>query len=158
MLIRRAVSADIPSLHRLLRQVLEVHHAGRPDLFRGGVTKYTDEELAVLLQDEGRPVFGAFDETGMLLGYAFCVVEEYRGDNIMTDRKTLYIDDLCVDENARGQHVGKSLYEYVINWAKEQGYYNVTLNVWTCNESAMKFYESVGMTPYKIGMEQILSE
>ena len=156
MLIRRAVSADIPSLHRLLRQVLEVHHAGRPDLFRGGVTKYTDEELAVLLQDEGRPVFGAFDETGMLLGYAFCVVEEYRGDNIMPDRKTLYIDDICVEETARGQHVGTALFRHVTGWAREQGFYNVTLNVWECNPGARAFYEAMGMVPFKTGMETIL--
>jgi len=32
----------------------------------------------------------------------------------------------------------------------------VTLNVWCCNESAMKFYESLGMKPQKIGMEAIL--
>ncbi len=156
MLIRRAVSADIPSLHRLLRQVLEVHHAGRPDLFRGGVTKYTDEELAVLLQDEGRPVFGAFDETGMLLGYAFCAIEEYRGDNIMTDRKTLYIDDICVEETARGQHVGTALFRHVTGWARKQGFYNVTLNVWECNPGARAFYEAMGMVPFKTGMETIL--
>ncbi|MBQ9695765.1 MAG: GNAT family N-acetyltransferase [Oscillospiraceae bacterium] len=156
MLIRRAVSADIPSLHRLLRQVLEVHHAGRPDLFRGGVTKYTDEELAVLLQDEGRPVFGAFDETGMLLGYAFCAIEEYRGDNIMADRKTLYIDDICVEETARGQHVGTALFRHVTGWAREQGFYNVTLNVWECNPGARAFYEAMGMVPFKTGMETIL--
>ena len=53
-------------------------------------------------------------------------------------------------------HVGKQLYNYVISWAKEHGYYNVTLNVWCLNESAMKFYESVGMKPYKIGMETLL--
>ncbi|WP_044913622.1 GNAT family N-acetyltransferase [Butyrivibrio sp. WCE2006] len=158
MNFRRANEKDIPQIHELLRQVNLVHHIGRPDLFKKA-NKYTDEEIAGILKDDTRPIFAAADDTDTMLGYAFCVHQEHpEDDNLLTPIKTLYIDDLCVDENARGQHVGKSLYEYVINWAKEQGYYNVTLNVWTCNESAMKFYESVGMTPYKIGMEQILSE
>ena len=156
MEIRRAVQGDIPALHRLLRQVLEVHHEGRPDLFKGGVTKYTDEELAALLADDTRPVFGAFDDAGHLLGHAFCVLEDYRSDNIMTDRKTLYIDDICVDETSRGQHVGTALYTYVKEWAREAGCYNVTLNVWRCNAGAMAFYEAMGLVPYKIGMEAIL--
>ena len=154
--IRRAVQGDIPALHRLLRQVLEVHHEGRPDLFKGGVTKYTDPELSALLEDAARPVFAAFDDAGEMLGYAFCVLEDYRGDNIMTDRKTLYIDDICVDEAARGRHVGTALYAHVKDWARASGCHNVTLNVWCCNPGAMAFYEAMGMVPYKIGMEVIL--
>lgn len=156
MQIRKVTENDIPQLHRLLQQVLTVHHEGRPDLFKGNCTKYSNEELAILLKDEHSPVFGAFDENGILLGHAFCVVEIYQNHNIMTDRKTLYIDDICVDENARGQHVGKSLYEFVRNYARENGFYNITLNVWSCNPSAMAFYEAMGLKPYKIGMETIL--
>ena len=156
MHIRRANESDIPGLHRLLEQVLMVHHMGRPDLFRAGSAKYTDPELCQLLTDNSRPVFVAVDETNSLLGYAFCIFQQHIGHNIMTDVKTLYIDDLCVDENCRGRHVGKALYDYVLDFARNQGCYNVTLNVWSCNESAMKFYEKMGLHPQKIGMETIL--
>ena len=156
MLIRRANQSDIPGLHRLLGQVLMVHHQGRPDLFKSGSRKYTDEELCQLLQDETRPVFAAVDESGTMLGYAFCVFQQHIGHNIMTDVRTLYIDDLCVDETRRGQHVGRALYEYVLDYARAERCYNVTLNVWSCNESAMKFYEKMGLKPQKIGMETIL--
>ncbi len=155
MKVRRALDKDIPQMHELLRQVNLVHHIGRPDLFKKA-NKYTDEELVEILKDENRPIFAAVNDEDIMLGYAFCVHQEHPNDNLLTDIKTLYIDDLCVDENTRGQHIGRQLYEYVLSWAKEQGYYNVTLNVWNCNEPAMKFYESLGMTPYKVGMEQIL--
>ena len=59
MTIRRATAADIPQIDELLRQVLEVHHAGRPDLFKGGVKKYTDEELKAILANDQTPVFVA---------------------------------------------------------------------------------------------------
>lgn len=156
MEIRRATAADIEGIHKLLYQVNMVHHNGRPDLFKAGGRKYTDEQLKTLLLDDSRPVFAAVDEEGNLLGYAFCVFQQHLGDNILTDIKTLYIDDLCVDENLRGQHIGRSLYEYVVQFAKDSGCYNLTLNVWACNESARKFYESCGLKPQKYGMETIL--
>ncbi len=156
MEIKRATKQDIPALNQLLHQVLMVHHNGRPDLFKPDCTKYTNAELELLLTDEKRPVFAAFDTAGHMLGYAFCMMEIYEGDNIQTDRKTLYVDDICVDEQARGQHVGTKLYEHVISYARQHGCYHVTLNVWSCNPDAMAFYQAMGMKPYKIGMETIL--
>ena len=156
MKIRRAEEKDMKGINHLLCQVLMVHHNGRPDLFKGNVKKYTDEELLQIIKDDRRPIFVGVDEKEHVLGYAFCVFKQHVNDNILTDIKTLYIDDLCVDENIRGQHIGKQLYEHVLVFAKERGCYNVTLNVWSCNEGAMKFYEKCGLVPQKIGMEKIL--
>lgn len=156
MEIRRASEKDIEGINNLLRQVLNVHHNGRPDLFKADAKKYTDEELLELIADKNRPIFVAENGTGNILGYAFCVFQQHIADNILTDIKTLYIDDLCVDEMCRGEHIGRTLYEYVLDFAKREGCYNVTLNVWACNESARKFYEKCGLLPQKIGMEKIL--
>ncbi|NEG72227.1 GNAT family N-acetyltransferase [Bifidobacterium ramosum] len=157
MHIRRAEPRDIPQLHRLLREVLEVHHRGRPDLFNTGVTKYTDDELASILANDDTPVFGMFAaDDATLYGYAFCIFERHEHSHILTDITTLYIDDICVDEAARGRHVGTALYWHVLDVARDSGCYNVTLNVWSCNPGAQAFYERMGLTPYKIGMEQIL--
>lgn len=156
MNIRRADERDMEGINSLLCQVLMVHHNGRPDLFKADVKKYTDEELKALLKDDTRPVFVGVDEENRVMGYAFCVFVQHLNDNILTDIKSLYIDDLCVDETIRGQHVGSRLYEYVLEFAKQSGCYNVTLNVWACNESARKFYEKCGLVPQKIGMEKIL--
>ena len=156
MEIRRATAADIEGIDKLLYQVNMVHHNGRPDLFKAGGRKYTDEQLLALLADDTRPVFAAVDEAGHVLGYAFCILQQHPDDNILTDIKTLYIDDLCVDEEIRGQHIGRRLYEYVKQYAKETGCYNLTLNVWACNESARKLYERCGLVPQKYGMETIL--
>lgn len=156
MVIRRAKNTDMPGINQLLEQVLMVHHNGRPDLFKSGAKKYTDEELVEIIRDDSKPIFVAVDEADKVLGYAFCVFQQHINNNILTDVKTLYIDDLCVEEVLRGQHIGKKLYEYVLDFAKNQGCYNVTLNVWACNESAMRFYEKCGLVPQKVGMEKIL--
>lgn len=154
--IRRARECDMKDINRLLVQVNMVHHQGRPDLFRAGKKKYTDEQLRELIHDDSRPIFVAVDDQERVLGYAFCIFQQRLDDNILTDIRTLYIDDLCVDETIRGQHIGKSLYEAVLAFARESGCYNVTLNVWTLNEGAMKFYEKCGLKPQKVGMETIL--
>ncbi len=156
MNIRRAKNTDMDGINNLLCQVLMVHHNGRPDLFKANAKKYTDEELMEIIADDMKPIFVGVDEEGAVLGYAFCLFQQHINNNILTDIKTLYIDDLCVDEKNRGMHIGKQLYEYVIDFAKAQGCYNVTLNVWSCNESAMRFYEKCGLVPQKIGMEKIL--
>jgi len=154
--IRRGEKRDLPGIHKLLRQVLTIHHHGRPDLFKSNTEKYTDEELLAILQDDTRPIFVAVDGKGTVSGYAFCVFQQHCNDNILTDIKTLYIDDLCVDESVRGQHIGTRLYEYVLDYARREGCYNVTLNVWECNPGAKKFYEKCGLVPQKTGMEKVL--
>lgn len=154
--IRRAQEKDMDGINRLLGQVLAVHHEGRPDLFKGNTKKYTDEELRTLIHDEARPVFVGVDAEENVLGYAFCVFQQHVDDNILTDIRTLYIDDLCVEEDKRGQHIGRTLYEYVLDFARKQDCYNVTLNVWACNEGARRFYENCGLTPQKFGMEKVL--
>ena len=153
--IRRAEERDIPVINKLLYQVLKVHSDARPDLFKPGTKKYTDEELKKIIANDSTPVFVA-ERSGKIAGYAFCVHQQYINNNNMTDIKTLYIDDLCVDESARHSHVGTALYEYVLAYAKRSGYYNVTLNVWADNKNALKFYEKVGLRVQKIGMEKIL--
>ena len=149
--IRKAVIADIPRLIDLLHQVNMVHHRLRPDLFKPHTTKYSEQELKTMLSDTTKPIFVYND--GEVLGYAFCQISEVKGDRLLCDCKTLYIDDICVDERARGRHVGKSLFEFVRDYAKSTGCHNITLNVWAGNDAAMQFYQSMGMQPQKTGME-----
>lgn len=157
MIIRRAEIKDIEGINSLLRQVLYVHHVDRPDIFKAEGKKYRDEELTAIIRDDSTPLFVAVDEsTDNVLGHCFCVINEVKGHSSLSDNKTLYIDDLCIDESARGQHIGKALYDFTVNYAKEIGCYNLTLNVWAENKSALKFYEAMGLSFQKYGMELIL--
>ena len=155
-MIRRAQSEDIQSILNLLEQVDMVHHSGRPDLFKGPATKYTKDELALIIRDDDNPVFVYVSDDGVVQAHAFCNIINQPANHVLTQIKTLYIDDICVDAAARGHHIGKALYEHVICFAKHIGCYNVTLNVWACNPGAKSFYEAMGMQVQKIGMEKIL--
>ena len=154
-MIRRAEQRDIPALMSLLLEVNAVHNEIRPDLFKGNTTKFDQSELSDVLRDNDKPVF-VYEADGHILGHAFCQLIEVRGNSLLLDIKTLYIDDICVARQSRGQHVGRALYEYVRNYAKQSGCYNITLNVWQGNDSAYHFYQSMGMSVQKTGMEDIL--
>ena len=155
MEIRFAKAQDVSGIIKLLQQVGRVHHEGRPDLFRSNAQKYGPSQVMEMLGKIDNPIFVAV-EGDQVLGYGFCEIEYYKTHSVMNDRTTLYIDDLCVLESCRGQHIGTAIYQEILRYAKYRGCYNVTLNVWSCNESAMKFYEAVGMKPQKVGMEAIL--
>ncbi len=155
MEIRFAEKQDVGGILALLKQVGSVHHEGRPDLFRKGAQKYGASQVLAMLNCSENPIFVAVED-GAVLGYCFCQMQRHPQDPVLCDVLSLYIDDLCVDENIRGKGVGKALYEAVCRYAKMRKCYNITLNVWACNESAMKFYQAMGLLPQKIGMEAIL--
>ena len=154
MMIRKANNEDIQGIIALLHQVNMVHHVLRPDLFKPHTTKYNEQELESMLDDSSKPIF-VYDDCGVL-GYAFCQISEVKNHLLLEDIKTLYIDDICVDENARGKHVGKALYNYVHDYAKSIGCNNITLNVWEGNDAACRFYKNMGMTVQKTTMEMKL--
>ncbi len=141
----------------LLFQVNLIHHNGRPDLFKYGTAKYDENQLKEIFANESTPVFVATDEEDEVLGYAFCIIQQHVDDNILTDIKTLYLDDLCVDEKSRGKHVGTQLIEYVYEYAKRINCYNLTLNVWNLNRNAFDFYKRFGMQPLKTYLEKIIT-
>lgn len=155
-MIRRAQKKDLEAIDRLLYQVLAIHEEIRPDIFIAGTKKYTDEELMSIFENEQTPVFVYTDDKDEVLGYCFCQMQQIKGIANMHDRKTLYIDDLCVDGAARGQHVGKQLYDHVIQYARQQGCDNVTLHVWQGNDGARAFYEAMGFGIQKTLMEKVL--
>ena len=152
--LRKACPKDIKRIIELLHQVNMVHHVIRPDLFKPYTTKYNEQELLSILDDDNKPIF-VYDD-GEVKGYAFCQLSEVKDNLLLQDNKTLYIDDICVDEKARGQHVGKALYEYVRDYAQSIGCHNITLNVWEGNDPALSFYKNMGMKVQKTTMEIIL--
>lgn len=153
--VRRAEDRDAEKVMKLLGEVLELHAKLRPDIFIPGSTKYTREELHGIFRNEDTPVFVAADDSGEVAGYAFCVMKQPPFSTNMKPMKMLYIDDLCVDAGCRGQHVGTILFDYVKQFAREQGCYDITLNVWEGN-NARKFYDKMGMFVKETQMEIIL--
>ena len=156
MNIRRAQIKDIPAIMKLLSQVLEIHASIRPDIFKPGTTKYTNDELAKLIKDDQKPIYVAVNDEDEVLGYVFTQLQEQPFSTNMIQFKSIFIDDLCVDSAARSQGVGRALLDFVKEEGKRLGCYEITLNVWAGNDSAIRFYEKNGLKPKETTMEYIL--
>lgn len=156
MIIRKANANDYKGVERLLVEVNNLHQKLRPDMFIENAVKYDEKKFDDIISNESTPVFVAVDDEGNVLGHLFCSVLDYVQVKVYKDFKSLFIDDLCIEESARGQGVGKALYEFAIGYARENGCYDVTLNVWEGNNSARAFYEKMGMFPKETQMEYIL--
>ena len=156
MSIRKAMKEDIPDIEKLLRQVCTVHSIARPDMFIENGQKYFPHDLEKMMEDKNKAIFVFPDDEGNVLGYAMCVIKEIKDDTAMVDMKTLYLDDLCVDEQCRGEGIGKRLFDHVLEYAKDIGCYNLTLNVWEGNDSGKSFYDKCGLKPQKTTLEKIL--
>lgn len=155
MIIRKAKLTDIDRLSELLYVVHNLHAEGRPDVFKKGKQKYSKKDLESVLANDQTPVFVA-EENDYVVGYIFCIYEEVKDHSSLTDRKTLYIDDICVDKDYRKKGIGKELYNYAKKIGKSNGCYDITLNVWHLNPGALAFYEKLGLKPMKTYMEEIL--
>ncbi len=154
-MIRKAKESDIEMILKLLSEVLEIHAKIRPDIFISGKTKYTKDEILGIMEDKNKPIYVYTNLDDKVLAYAFCIIKDAPFSNTMKDIKTLFVDDFCVDEDARGSGIGKELFSYLIKEAKCLGCYNLTLNVWEGND-AKKFYEKMGMKVKETEMEIIL--
>ncbi|MCI8388058.1 MAG: GNAT family N-acetyltransferase [Clostridiales bacterium] len=151
-IIRKAAPSDSENILDLLSQVENVHHVGRPDIFRKNGTKFTNSELIELMSDSARPIFVAELE-GEVVGYIFCIIREIKNSTMLNDTKTIHLEDVCVDENHRGKHIGSALMEYVLNYAREIGCDRADLDVWEFNDSARTMYEKFGFATQKRRMD-----
>ncbi len=159
MNIRDAEIKDIPYIEKMLVQICTVHSQSRPDLFRNGGQKYTAKEIEDMINDSNRPVFVAYDENNdTTVGYAMCILSDVKNNSALCDLRSLYLDDLCVDENVRGQGIGSMLFSHIKKYAESNGIHNLTLNVWEGNDSAKKFYDKQNMTVQKTTLELIFDK
>ena len=156
MIIRKARMEDRLGIERLLKEVNNLHHKLRPDIFIENAIKYNEEKFNALISNGATPIFVAVDEDGNVIGHLFCQVRDHADVAVYKDFKTLFIDDLCVAESAHRQGIGKSLFDFALKYARQNGCYDVTLNVWSGNDSALAFYEKMGMFPKETQMEYIL--
>jgi len=155
-IIRRATADDIPALNNLLAQVLSVHYKVRPDIFKPTGNKFSNDELAHLLEDDQNPVFVYVFE-GKVAAHLFLEIVDVKASNL-APIKNLFIEDLCVDKAFRGKRIGKKLYEFALDYAKKLGCHNLTLDAWYDNIGAYQFYEHLGMKPLKTRFEQRIDD
>jgi len=152
MKIRNALPQDYAQIVLLLQQIAQLHQAGRPDLTGDAKSKHDEEDVAKINANPDTPILVAVDGD-VVLGYIFCIIKDYPPRGIFEPYRCLYIDDLCVDEAHRNKGVATQLYEAAIKFGRQRNCSRMELNVWEFNQSAIRFYEAMGMKTQRRIME-----
>ena len=143
-MIRKANESDIPSISKMLNEILLIHHKLRPDLFKPSGAKFDGDEAISLMKDPNTPVF-VYELDGNVVGHLFgrFIVRKEEGHTY--PYKEFYVDDLVVKEGFRRRGIGKELLEFASSYAKENGCDYLTLHVWEGNP-ADRFYLDNGLS------------
>lgn len=96
------------------------------------------------------------EKDGEVLGHIFFEIQDHSGEAHRQNGKSIYIDDLCVKEEARGLSVGKQLLDFAKEYGKKAGCYHLTLTCFWGKQAAYSFYEKQGLKPLNVEMEILL--
>lgn len=152
MNVRPATYDDLPRVNELRRQVNDLHVQGKPEWFRPGFSEELQQYLYTLYESEDHDVLVA-ERDGGIVGFACLKYVERPESPYRLACRFLEIEEIGVDENCRRSGAGRALVEAARRIAKEKDFPRIDLNMWSFNDSALAFYESVGFTTYRRYME-----
>lgn len=152
MRIRDIRLDDYNNIDKLMQQVHDLHVENRPDLYKDLEHPISKSEFEKLIENNDVISVLAEDKESVL---GLCIVS-IKNKSGMLDKKIAYMDDLCVDERFRGRGIGKLLFSYVTNIAKEKGAERLDLMVWSFNNNALNFYNEIGMKAQRYILEKEL--
>ncbi|UUL75345.1 GNAT family N-acetyltransferase [Pseudarthrobacter sp. Fe7] len=136
--IRPATPDDIPDILRMIHEL--AHYEKEPDAVRN-----TPEMLEPALFGENPRVFAAMAENaaGRVQGFALWFLNYSTWEGV----HGIYLEDLYVSPEARGEGHGKALLQHLAALAVENGYARVEWSVLDWNEPSINFYRRLGARP-----------
>ncbi|RSK26577.1 GNAT family N-acetyltransferase [Bacillus sp. HMF5848] len=140
--LREATKRDYEDVHRLQKQVHEIHTEARPDHYRMADITLDRIYYEKLTEDENAKVF-ILESENEPIAYTILTIKQPKDRPITIPKKVVFIEGFGVDSNWRGKRIGKTLFQEILNFAKEIKADTLELGVWEFNESAIKFYESM---------------
>ncbi|SDJ39684.1 L-amino acid N-acyltransferase YncA [Arthrobacter cupressi] len=136
--IRPATPADVPAILRMIHE-LAVYEK-EPD-----AVKNTPEMLHSVLFGDNPRVYANISENdaGEVRGFALWFLNYSTWEGV----HGIYLEDLYVTPEARGEGHGKALLQHLAATAVENGYARVEWSVLDWNEPSIAFYRSLGAVP-----------
>ena len=155
MLVRFAKENELERVNELRKQVNDLHVAGKPDVFKPGFGPELRDFINVIWNDPTENIVVAEDD-GFICGFAVINHITKPESPFMKERDFLDIDEFCVDEEHRRKGVATAMIEFIKDFAKENGFHRIELNMWEFNQGALAFYEAAGFETFRRYMEMFL--
>lgn len=153
-MVRYATREELKRVNELRKIVNEVHCNGRPDIFKGGFCKELEEFIYTLWEANNSDVIVVIRDE-KICGYACVDYVDKPESPYNLARRFYHINEFGVDEKYRRQGVATELFNFIKKEASSRDFDKIELDMWEFNESALKFYESVGFVTYRRFMEFI---
>lgn len=151
-MVRYATREELKRVNELRKIVNEVHCNGRPDIFKGGFCKELEEFIYTLWEADNSDVIVVIRDE-KICGYACVDYVDKPESPYNLARRFYHINEFGVDEKYRRQGVATELFDFIKKEASSRDFDKIELDMWEFNESALKFYESVGFVTYRRFME-----
>ncbi|TYS82361.1 GNAT family N-acetyltransferase [Rossellomorea aquimaris] len=141
--IREAGKNDYDAVHRIQKQVHDIHTQERPDHYKMADITLDKAYFNKLIDGKDTEIF--LLEEDQPVAYTILTVKHSADRPILKPKKVVYMDDFGVDSKFRGKGVGRKFFEKIVEFAKNIEADSLELGVWEFNESAIKFYESMNL-------------
>lgn len=153
-MFRKIELTDYESCKKLVEQIHEIHCQNRPDIYKEG-NPLPIEYFTRCIEDKNNFNY-LYEEDNKIVGMIMAEKKINRPLSIAQERTTYFINDIVVDKNYRRQKIARKLYDLLLEQAKKEKVNSIELNVWSFNENAIKFYESLGMKVKNVKFEDII--
>ena len=136
--IRPATANDVPAILQMIHDL--AIYEKEPDAVRN-----TPAMLTEVLFGENPRVFAAMaeNEAGEVRGFALWFLNYSTWEGV----HGIYLEDLYVRPEARGEGHGKALLQHLAATAVDRGYARVEWSVLDWNEPSINFYKKLGAVP-----------
>lgn len=154
MEIREAKIEDLEQIISIQEQISRIHYENRPDIFKYK-SKIEIENVTIdTINDKDKKCIIATDDTLKIYGLLICKIKYIKEHINLKDARTLWIEDIGVDEKYRKKGIGKQLLKEAEKIAKKLKCKRIELNCWNFNKDAINFYKSIGMNTQRKIMEK----
>jgi GNAT superfamily N-acetyltransferase len=151
---RPATPADVPRLAQLARAAIAEllpTRGGAVWRAREARPEPLEENLAAALADPCvRVLVGTIDD--VIVGYAAVRIEDLRDGTRLG-----VVDDIYVEEEARGVGLGESMMNDLIAWCVDQGCFGMDAMALPGHRSTKNFFEESGFTARQLVMHHSLA-
>lgn len=149
-MLELAKYSDREAVNNMAREVHAMHVAWRPDIYEMVDTLYPEDRFQEAIKQ--RQLYVAKIDS-IVVGYVLVKIRDYAWPGVVR-RKVMLVDELCVEEMARGQGVGTEMMADVRALAKAFGCTDLQLGVYPQNDAAVAFYQKCGFTIRSIDMQR----
>lgn len=149
LIIRPARPADYPQAAAIMQQVHALHVGWRPDIYKPCEPALTEADF---LAEAADSTFLVAELDGAVVGILSFMRRRVGSDRQVT-RNVLFIDTMAVDEKYRRQGIGRQMFGFIREFAREKDFDGVELQVNARNTAAYEMYKRCGFTEKSINME-----